>query len=110
VIELVATAPGNRLDVLFWNGHQKTIAHQLEHHGRLYLAHDLVVAPVQTGGGFGGGGWIPLRPRTGRVVPFEIPAITGTVRTAQARQESVAFGEMIDTELEMVTLLLLELA
>jgi hypothetical protein len=34
----------------------------------------------------------------------------GTVRTAQARQESVAFGEMIDTELEMVTLLLLELA
>jgi hypothetical protein len=41
VIELVATVPGNRLDVLFWNGHQKTIAQQLEHHGRLYLAHDL---------------------------------------------------------------------
>jgi hypothetical protein len=41
VIELVTTAPGNRLDVLFWNGHQKSIAHQLEHDGRVYRAHDL---------------------------------------------------------------------
>jgi hypothetical protein len=41
VLELVAAAPGNRLDVLFWNGHQKSIAHQVEHHGRLYLAQDL---------------------------------------------------------------------
>jgi hypothetical protein len=41
VIELVATAPGNRLDVLFWDAHRKTIAHQLEHDGRLYRAPDL---------------------------------------------------------------------
>ena len=41
VIELVAAAPGNRLDLLFWNGHQKTIAHQVEHRGRLYRAHDI---------------------------------------------------------------------
>jgi hypothetical protein len=78
-----------------------------EQAGQQSLASGTVVAPVQTGGGLGGGAWIPLRPRTGRVTPLEIPAITGSVRSAQARQESIAFGEMIDTELEMVVAILM---
>jgi hypothetical protein len=41
VIELVAAAPGNRLDLLLWNGQKKSIAHQIEHRGRVYRARDL---------------------------------------------------------------------
>jgi hypothetical protein len=79
-----------------------------EQAGQQILAVRTVIAPVRTGsGGSGGGGWIRLRRRTGRVTPLEIPAITGTVRTAQARQESIAFGETIDTELEMVVAILM---
>jgi hypothetical protein len=54
------------------------------------------------GGGGGGSGVIPIGP-----YPRKIPAITGVCATQQRKQESVLTGDMIDTELEMMTAILL---
>jgi hypothetical protein len=65
------------------------------------------VVHVVGGGGAGGGLW------RARLLPHfrsEIPSITGTVSTTQARQVSRLSGEMIDTELEMLTAILLAIA
>lgn len=97
------------------------------------------VAPVVSDTGGLGGGSLPARRRRGGAVPapialpeiIRIPAIAGRVESIQlpsvaaaraslgfigtgseyqSRQDAQAFGEMIDTELEMMTALLMEVA
>ena len=71
------------------------------------LAGGTVSVPVHADAGTSGG--LSIRPR--RYPPlFLIPAITGVIETCQNRQQTSAVGEVLDAELEMVTLLLLELA
>jgi hypothetical protein len=38
-----------------------------------------------------------------------LKTITGTCKTGQAKQESRLAGDMVDTELEMVTMMLLQM-
>ena len=70
--------------------------------GQEDIASGAVVEPVVTVvGGGGGGGWIWPR------APVTRLEITGRMRTAQARQESVLTGDMVDTELELIAAILL---
>src|SRR5579864_4961420 len=41
VIELVASASHDRLELLLWNGHKKIVAPQIEYLGHVYQAPDL---------------------------------------------------------------------
>jgi hypothetical protein len=96
--------------LLFWN---KAIADvgfcSTQQAGQQSLASGTVVEPIVIvvgggGGGAGGGLW------RGRLVPHfttKIPAIAGTVSTMQARQVSLATGDMVDTELEMFAAILM---
>jgi hypothetical protein len=73
------------------------------------LAGGTVLEPIETGigrGGFSIGPWVRPRPH----FTLKIPAITGACETRQGRQESLLTGDMIDTELEMLTAILLQIA
>jgi hypothetical protein len=71
--------------------------------GQQSIASGAVVEPVVHVVSGGGGSGFGIGPYPWK----KIPAITGVCRTEQARQDSQLTGDVIDTELEMVTAILL---
>jgi len=47
LIDLVASANGDQLDLLFWDGESIVIAPKIEHGGRIYQAEELPPSIVQ---------------------------------------------------------------